>query len=116
MSKKAPTKKQAAQKKASPPVEETKAPVEVTLEEQLAAPEAPQEPAAAQVVEPAAQEQEAAAPAAEPATLLVRVGSNSAAGRVMLGRTIYDGHTARPMARADFERLKATYDLQVVEE
>lgn len=50
-----------------------------------------------------------------PSHVLVRVGPASSAGRIMLGQTVYDGLTPRRMARADYERLKDRYDLQVVE-
>lgn len=65
-------------------------------------------PAAASAPEPAKQ-----APAAEE-QVLVKVGPNSPAGRIMLGRTIYDGITPQWMSRANFERLKAKYDLREV--
>lgn len=57
---------------------------------------------------------DAPAPPAAPAQVLVIVGGRGAAGRIMLGEVIYDGFTAQPMSRADFERLKATYDLREV--
>ena len=51
--------------------------------------------------------------APEPAArVLVIVGGQGAAGRIMLGQTVYDGFTPRWMARVDFERLQAQYDLQ----
>ncbi len=55
--------------------------------------------------------------AAQPAAshVLVRIGPKSEAGRIMVGQTVYDGLKARRMARADYERLKDRYDLQVVE-
>lgn len=57
------------------------------------------------------------APAAKPKAaerLLVIVGGRGAAGRIMLGTTIYDTVKPQPMSRADFDRLKARYDLREV--
>lgn len=48
--------------------------------------------------------------------VLVIVGPNGAAGRIIFNRVVYDGRTPQPMARADFERLRALYDLQEVKE
>ncbi len=50
-----------------------------------------------------------------PDTVMVRVGPNGAAGRIVLGGAVYDGQTPRRMARSDFERLRAQYDLVEVQ-
>lgn len=50
-----------------------------------------------------------------PDTVMVKVGPNGAAGRIVLGGAVYDGQTPRRMARSDFERLKAPYDLVEVQ-
>jgi hypothetical protein len=48
-------------------------------------------------------------------TVMVLVGPNGAAGRIVLGGAVYDGQTPRRMARSDFERLKSMYDLVEVQ-
>lgn len=50
-----------------------------------------------------------------PATVMVKVGPNGAAGRLMVGNTVYDGITPQAMKLADYENLKARYDLRIVE-
>ena len=87
----------------APTVEETQVPATEAQEQ------APQEPQLPEV------SQDAAAPAPTATdTVMVLVGPNSPAGRIMLGRTIYDGITPQWMSRANFERLKAKYDLREV--
>lgn len=46
--------------------------------------------------------------------LLVIVGGNGAAGRIIVNGHAYDSTTPRLMSRADFERLRAQYDLREV--
>lgn len=48
-------------------------------------------------------------------TVMVKVGPNGAAGRIVLNGLAYDGQTPRRMARADYERLRAPYDLVEVQ-
>lgn len=67
---------------------------------------------------PKAPKPEPVAPVVEdlPDTVMVKVGGNGLAGRVRLGEITYDQFTPRRMARADFERLQARYDLREVKE
>lgn len=50
-----------------------------------------------------------------PDAVMVRVGPNGAAGRIILNGLAYDTQTPRRMARADYERLRAQYDLVEVQ-
>lgn len=50
----------------------------------------------------------------QPDVAWVIVGGRGAAGRIMVGSTIYDGVTPQVMQRETFERLKAQYDLREV--
>lgn len=100
------TKKQAkeAAPAATPPTDEAQA--AAAAEEQAKAEAA----AAAEKAKADAAAEKQAKEAAK--TVQVIVGPNGAAGRIVLNRTVYDGVTPQPMARADFERLRAAYDLQ----
>lgn len=106
-------KKAKAAPAAEPTVEETTVPatVEEGQDQAAATPEAQD----AQTPE-VAEEAKAAPAAEEAATLMVLVGPNGQAGRIVLGQTVYDGETPRRMARKDFDAMRALYDLQEVKD
>lgn len=86
---------------ATPPTDEAKAAEAAAAEEKAKA-----EAEAKAAAETKKQAKEAAR------TVMVIVGPNGAAGRIVVGKTTYDGVTPRPMAKADYQRLRAQYDLQ----
>lgn len=98
------TKKQAkeAAPAATPPTDEAKAAEAAAAEEK----------AKAEAEAKAAAEKQAKEAAEAAKTVQVIVGPNGAAGRIVVGKTTYDGVTPRPMAKADYQRLRAQYDLR----
>lgn len=60
----------------------------------------------------------AAAPVADvpSPTVLVKVGPRGQAGRIIVGGVAIDGRTPGRISRADFARLRVTYDLREVED
>ena len=99
MAKKSSKKQAKEAAKAAPPTDEAKA-AEAAAAEEKAKAEAEAKGAAEKQAKEAAR------------TVMVIVGPNGAAGRIVVGKTTYDGVTPRPMAKADFERLRAQYDLR----
>lgn len=55
-------------------------------------------------------------PPAPSSTVLVKVGPNGKAGRIIVGGVAIDGRIPGRISRADFARLRVTYDLREVED
>lgn len=54
-------------------------------------------------------------PAAPSATVLVKVGPNGQAGRIIVGGVAIDGRIPGRISRNDYEVLRVTYDLREVD-